>query len=52
MYFVIILHWLFIQYCHVLAVCVTNNNCQNYWDFGFCPSSGLLETRKHDVSET
>jgi hypothetical protein len=25
---------------------------QNYWDFGFCPSSGILGTRKHDVSET
>jgi hypothetical protein len=27
-------------------------NTQNYWFFGLCPSSGILETRKHDVSET
>jgi hypothetical protein len=27
-------------------------NTQNYWVFGLCPSSGILETRKHDVSET
>jgi hypothetical protein len=25
---------------------------QNYWVFGLCPSSGILETRKHNVSET
>jgi hypothetical protein len=25
---------------------------QNYWDFGLCPSSGILETREHNVSET
>jgi hypothetical protein len=25
---------------------------QNYWDFGLFPSSGILGTRKHDVSET
>jgi hypothetical protein len=25
---------------------------QNYWVFGHCPSSGILETRKHNVSET
>jgi hypothetical protein len=29
-------------------VCTT----QNYWVFGLFPSSGILETRKHDVSET
>jgi hypothetical protein len=27
-------------------------NTQNYWGFGLCPSSGILETRKHNVSET
>jgi hypothetical protein len=27
-------------------------NTQNYWVFGLCQSSGILETRKHDVSET
>jgi hypothetical protein len=25
---------------------------QNYWVFGLCSSSGILETRKHNVSET
>jgi hypothetical protein len=25
---------------------------QNYWLFGLFPSSGILGTRKHDVSET
>jgi hypothetical protein len=25
---------------------------QNYWVFGLCPSSGILVTRKHNVSET
>jgi hypothetical protein len=29
-----------------------NLTIQNYWFFGFCPSSGILETRKHNVSET
>jgi hypothetical protein len=27
-------------------------NTQNYWGFGLFPSSGILENRKHDVSET
>jgi hypothetical protein len=27
-------------------------NTQNYWVFGLFASSGILETRKHDVSET
>jgi hypothetical protein len=27
-------------------------NTQNYWLFGLCPSSGILETRKHNVSES
>jgi hypothetical protein len=25
---------------------------QNYWVFRLLPSAGILETRKHDVSET
>jgi hypothetical protein len=25
---------------------------QNYWVFVLCPSSGILGTRKHNVSET
>jgi hypothetical protein len=25
---------------------------QNYWGFGLLPSSGILGTRKYDVSET
>jgi hypothetical protein len=27
-------------------------NTKNYWGFGHFPSSDILETRKHDVSET
>jgi hypothetical protein len=27
-------------------------NTQNYWVFGLCPSTDILETRKHNVSET
>jgi hypothetical protein len=27
-------------------------NTQNYWVFGLCPSSSILKTRKHNVSET
>jgi hypothetical protein len=27
-------------------------NTQNYWGFGLYPSSGILESRKHEVSET
>jgi hypothetical protein len=27
-------------------------NTQNYWVFWTFPVSGILETRKHDVSET
>jgi hypothetical protein len=27
-------------------------NTQNYWVFGLFPSSGILETRKHDITET
>jgi hypothetical protein len=25
---------------------------QNYWCFGLCPSFGILDSRKHNVSET
>jgi hypothetical protein len=27
-------------------------NTQNYWVSGLCPSSGILNTGKHNVSET
>jgi hypothetical protein len=27
-------------------------NTENYWVSGHCPSSGILKTRKHNVSET
>jgi hypothetical protein len=27
-------------------------NTQNHWVSGRCPSSGILETRKHNRSET
>jgi hypothetical protein len=27
-------------------------NTQNYWVLRLCPSSGILETRKHNVAET
>jgi hypothetical protein len=27
-------------------------NTQNYWVFGLFSSAGILETRKHDISET
>jgi hypothetical protein len=27
-------------------------HAQNYWVWGHFPSSGILETRKHDVSAT
>jgi hypothetical protein len=27
-------------------------NTQHYWVFGLCPSSGILETRKYNDSET
>jgi hypothetical protein len=27
-------------------------NIQNYWGFGLVPPSGILENRKHEVSET
>jgi hypothetical protein len=28
------------------------NITHNYWVFGFFPSPAILETRKHDISET
>jgi hypothetical protein len=27
-------------------------NTQNYWVFGLCSSSGIVETRKHNIWET
>jgi hypothetical protein len=27
-------------------------NTQNYWVFGLCPSSGILEIRKRNITET
>jgi hypothetical protein len=38
----------FSKYMHLCFKAVT----QNYWVFGLCPSPGILETRKHNVSET
>jgi hypothetical protein len=31
---------------------IAERKLQNYWVFGLFPSSGILETRKHDISET
>jgi hypothetical protein len=28
------------------------DNTENYWAFGLCPSSDILETREHNVLET
>jgi hypothetical protein len=28
------------------------HNTQNYWIYGLSPLSGILEIRKHNVSET
>jgi hypothetical protein len=39
-------------YLTILKVLTMVCNTQNYWDFGLCPSSGILETRKDNVSET
>jgi hypothetical protein len=33
-------------------VLTTVYNFQNYWVSGLCPSSGVLEIRKYDVSRT
>jgi hypothetical protein len=30
----------------------SSSSSQNYLVFGLCPSSGILEARKHNVSET
>jgi hypothetical protein len=27
------------------------HNTQNYWVFGLCPSSGIVKTTEHSVSE-
>jgi hypothetical protein len=37
---------------HKWPVCSQAVRWDNYWVFGLCPSSGILETRKHNVSET
>jgi hypothetical protein len=31
--------------------CDLSYNLEKYWVFGLFPSSGILENRKHDVSE-
>jgi hypothetical protein len=38
--------------CRFWRVLMMEYNTQDYWVFGLCPSSGILDTRKHDVSET
>jgi hypothetical protein len=39
--------------CMILLHFILNKRRgQNCWVFGLCPSSGILETRKHNVSET
>jgi hypothetical protein len=36
-----------------MAVITSNpNETEGYWVFRLSPSSGILENRKHDVSET
>jgi hypothetical protein len=44
--------WKFNINVSLLRVLTMVYNTQNYWVFGLCPSSGILETRKHNVSET
>jgi hypothetical protein len=36
----------------ILRVQTIVYDTQNYWVSGPCPSSGILKTRKHDLSET
>jgi hypothetical protein len=36
---------------NLAKTCVYTVDSQNYWIFGRCPSYGILETRKHNVSE-
>jgi hypothetical protein len=31
---------------------LNTSSIQNYFVFGLCPSSGILDTRRHNVSET
>jgi hypothetical protein len=46
--------------CFVLKFCKNTiryvnkvtQHIPNYWVFGLCPLSGILKTRKHNVSET
>jgi hypothetical protein len=35
-----------------MTECYSPQCIQKYWGFGLFPSSGILGTRKHDVSET
>jgi hypothetical protein len=39
---------------HELPLCPCDpiNNTQNYWVFGLFPTSYILKTKKHNVSET
>jgi hypothetical protein len=37
--------------CRFYCILTMVYTARNYWVFGLCPSSGILETRKHDVSE-
>jgi hypothetical protein len=36
----------------LLKVLMMVYNTQNYWVLGLCPSSSILETRKHNIPET
>jgi hypothetical protein len=42
--------WQYSEPCYSILTVVCNT--QNYWVFALFPSSGILETIKHDVSET
>jgi hypothetical protein len=37
---------------HLQLVITSKDYSQNYWVFGLYPLSGILENRKHDISET
>jgi hypothetical protein len=38
--------------CIIWSVLMTAYNTQNYWVSGLCPLCGILNNRKHNVSET
>jgi hypothetical protein len=45
-----LMSWLHAFLSFVFRKGVTNDSfAQNYWVFGLCPSSGILETRKHNA---